>query len=833
MDTAAQRAAFALPAAEALRRIGGRLAVVPSTKFLPSRLARTRYYIDLLEIDAARVQGFVTALCAETSFPETLRELAHLELGGLGAVGAVGVACSDSAVEYRLYFPVWRDPALPVHQSRPLHIVALCWSPASEETDVKDYDDVAASTPFATMAMVRACLPSATAAERSLSDLLLESCFAVFAKTDYLAHINRVRSRAGTRFSYDVNITRGPTLTVLDVAPYVARIALALNVPHQDFGVWLRDTASDVIEHIAIGSDDDGSPFVTLYHGRTHERPLLHASDLVPAAGDLSAVRSYYDRTTPLYLEEIGSTLQAGLFQGHSPAGAQDGGDAQRNSNLIMASRAGIRPGHRVLDAGCGVCGPAIDIARAVVGVRIVAVTISPVQVDIAAQRVADAGLAERIEVRQADFHALPFADAEFDVVCFFESLSHSDNVLVALREAARVLKPGARLYVKDVFRVAGAETGADKARLTEFQRIYRAHPLLLEEVAGIGSAAGFADVVASNIDELVSTEAFAAAIAASTEFTRTHAGHLDVYPVHFGEITGIKPALAAAPILKGSQPMSQEPTAAESSVEEKLVTASEGPRLVYVLGSLGLEFASRARSDGYEQYYKINPQDPASILAGLQANPFLATGVTWTLNLDKTPIYAIAPSDPFAPIAYERLRAFLAAQLAGDAEYHSIPGVLNGQVRLQSGQTVPVIAPELRGLFSWSAEEVLRVAGLSTKVDKSRRENLERFISRIVYELRNLGLTSRERALNYAATAAFFGEHVLAATEGGGLELDTIDVAPTMVARADAECWDVSLTFFDPKKRTTVARRVWRFTVDVSDVLPVTVGQLKSWSVY
>ncbi|WP_394325532.1 cyanobactin maturation protease PatG family protein [Methanosarcina barkeri] len=52
-------------------------------------------------------------------------------------------------------------------------------------------------------------------------------------------------------------------------------------------------------------------------------------------------------------------------------------------------------------------------------------------------------------------------------------------------------------------------------------------------------------------------------------------------------------------------------------------------------------------------------------------------------------------------------------------------------------------------------------------------------------------------------------------------------------ICRPDSDCWDVKLTFFDPLHREEVARMVYRFTIDVSDVVPVSIGDLRSWSIY
>ena len=59
----------------------------------------------------------------------------------------------------------------------------------------------------------------------------------------------------------------------------------------------------------------------------------------------------------------------------------------------------------------------------------------------------------------RADMHALPFLDATFDGAMFLYALCHANGLLPALREAARVVRPGGRLFVFDYLRQHGDNT--------------------------------------------------------------------------------------------------------------------------------------------------------------------------------------------------------------------------------------------------------------------------------------------------------------------------------------------------------------------------------------
>ncbi len=97
----------------------------------------------------------------------------------------------------------------------------------------------------------------------------------------------------------------------------------------------------------------------------------------------------------------------------------------------------------RVADVATGTAAVAIELARAVPGRTVVGVDQSPEMLAAGRERVARAGLAERIELREGRAEALPFADGEFDALTFTYLLRYVDDPGATLRELARVVRPG------------------------------------------------------------------------------------------------------------------------------------------------------------------------------------------------------------------------------------------------------------------------------------------------------------------------------------------------------------------------------------------------------
>ena len=90
--------------------------------------------------------------------------------------------------------------------------------------------------------------------------------------------------------------------------------------------------------------------------------------------------------------------------------------------------------------------------------------------------------------------------------------------------------------------------------------------------------------------------------------------------------------------------------------------------------------------------------------------------------------------------------------------------------------------------------------------------------------------MTAPDRALNYAATNAFQASQVILTATQGQLELDTIAVRKSPVCRPDRNA-TTSRSLSLIRKNENRSNQVFRFTVDVSDVIPVTIGQIRSWA--
>ncbi|MGH8838883.1 MAG: PatA/PatG family cyanobactin maturation protease, partial [Jiangellaceae bacterium] len=207
----------------------------------------------------------------------------------------------------------------------------------------------------------------------------------------------------------------------------------------------------------------------------------------------------------------------------------------------------------------------------------------------------------------------------------------------------------------------------------------------------------------------------------------------------------------------------------------------------VFAIGLVGFDFGTLARRDSFQQLMTdlfgpaANPSNPLQLCDYLDANRAESTKLIWTLNLDLSPIYAIDAELAYAEDIYSFLRSALRGEsLAPDdpqyAENHvsrvSVPGVLtNRTARLFSGQVVPIVVAQPRGLFAWNTEQLTgavieaieaKLASqeppqeLSEEDARNARIFVRNFLDKLYHQFRNLGQTSPDRALNFSATNAF-----------------------------------------------------------------------------
>lgn len=123
-------------------------------------------------------------------------------------------------------------------------------------------------------------------------------------------------------------------------------------------------------------------------------------------------------------------------------------GILRRSTPIAMALEQLHPSGLDVADIGCGA--GALTLALAKAGARIVGIDPDVARINAARAAADAAGLPVRFEIGVAE--DLPFADASLDIVVFSDSLHHVpiDSMQTALREAARVLRPGGTLYVAE-----------------------------------------------------------------------------------------------------------------------------------------------------------------------------------------------------------------------------------------------------------------------------------------------------------------------------------------------------------------------------------------------
>ncbi len=158
---------------------------------------------------------------------------------------------------------------------------------------------------------------------------------------------------------------------------------------------------------------------------------------------DAAAISHHYDVSNEFYRLVLGPSFTYSCAVFESPEDSLE--QAQGNKHELICTKLNLRPGMRLLDVGCGWGGMVLHAAKHH-GVEAVGVTISQNQADLAAERVDEAGLSEKIEIRLQDYRDV--RDDPFDAISSIGMFEHvgSRRVGQYFAKMADLLAPGGRI---------------------------------------------------------------------------------------------------------------------------------------------------------------------------------------------------------------------------------------------------------------------------------------------------------------------------------------------------------------------------------------------------
>jgi len=163
-------------------------------------------------------------------------------------------------------------------------------------------------------------------------------------------------------------------------------------------------------------------------------------------------IARYYDLSEVHYRKIWRLDKNHSLHYGYWDDSVKNFHEALLNINKVLAEMAEIKDGENILDAGCGVGGSSIWLAKKK-NCTVTGISLNKRQIEKATRLAKEFGVHEKVSFEQKDYTNTFYPPNSFDVVWAIESVCYADDKSDFLKEATRILKPGGRLIIADFFK--------------------------------------------------------------------------------------------------------------------------------------------------------------------------------------------------------------------------------------------------------------------------------------------------------------------------------------------------------------------------------------------
>lgn len=209
-------------------------------------------------------------------------------------------------------------------------------------------------------------------------------------------------------------------------------------------------------DHFRILPRDDSHSIITLFNQNNHPKDQLQdtvktysreqddvATGTMSSQEEASAmVNNYYNLATDFYEYGWGTSFHfAHTWKNESHA------DSMKRHEWRVAENLGAKSGDKLLDIGCGVGGPAREVAR-FSKAHVTGITINQYQVNRAFHHTKNEKMEGKVDFKQMDFTKMTFDDNSFNHAYAIESTCHAHKLEDVYGEAFRVLVPGGRFFL-------------------------------------------------------------------------------------------------------------------------------------------------------------------------------------------------------------------------------------------------------------------------------------------------------------------------------------------------------------------------------------------------